>query len=166
MPLRWRVTLSSTRAPATTARRDHSVYARLCGDELHEPLTGVTGHIIPWNHPMQIFGRSVGGAHRRQQCMRGETCRGRLPVPVAHRRTGGLNAAFRMEPRTLSPASAATAGQALADAAGIDHISFTGSARRRPSLHRVPPKHVPVTLELGGKSRRSFCRRQSRRRCR
>src|SRR5207247_9645386 len=23
---------------------------------------GVTGHIIPWNYPMQIFGRSVGGA--------------------------------------------------------------------------------------------------------
>jgi aldehyde dehydrogenase (NAD+) len=23
---------------------------------------GVTGHIIPWNYPLQIFGRSVGGA--------------------------------------------------------------------------------------------------------
>ena len=23
---------------------------------------GVTGHVIPWNYPMQIFGRSVGGA--------------------------------------------------------------------------------------------------------
>jgi len=23
---------------------------------------GITGHIIPWNYPMQIFGRSVGGA--------------------------------------------------------------------------------------------------------
>ena len=23
---------------------------------------GVTGHIIPWNYPMQIIGRSVGGA--------------------------------------------------------------------------------------------------------
>jgi aldehyde dehydrogenase (NAD+) len=23
---------------------------------------GVTGHIIPWNYPMQIFGRSVGAA--------------------------------------------------------------------------------------------------------
>jgi len=23
---------------------------------------GVSGHIIPWNYPMQIFGRSVGGA--------------------------------------------------------------------------------------------------------
>ena len=23
---------------------------------------GVTGHVIPWNYPLQIFGRSVGGA--------------------------------------------------------------------------------------------------------
>src|SRR5699024_2798109 len=28
---------------------------------LREPH-GVTGHIIPWNYPMQIFGRSVGAA--------------------------------------------------------------------------------------------------------
>jgi aldehyde dehydrogenase (NAD+) len=28
---------------------------------LREPH-GVTGHIIPWNYPMQIIGRSVGGA--------------------------------------------------------------------------------------------------------
>ncbi len=28
---------------------------------LREPH-GVTGHIVPWNYPMQIFGRCVGGA--------------------------------------------------------------------------------------------------------
>ena len=28
---------------------------------LREPH-GVTGHIIPWNYPMQVLGRSVGGA--------------------------------------------------------------------------------------------------------
>ena len=28
---------------------------------LREPL-GVTGHIVPWNYPMQIIGRSVGAA--------------------------------------------------------------------------------------------------------
>ena len=28
---------------------------------LREPH-GVTGHIIPWNYPMQIVGRSVGAA--------------------------------------------------------------------------------------------------------
>ncbi len=29
---------------------------------LREPHGGVTGHIVPWNYPMQIIGRSVGGA--------------------------------------------------------------------------------------------------------
>ena len=28
---------------------------------LYEPH-GVTGHIVPWNYPMQIIGRSVGAA--------------------------------------------------------------------------------------------------------
>jgi aldehyde dehydrogenase (NAD+) len=28
---------------------------------LREPI-GVTGHIVPWNYPMQIIGRSVGAA--------------------------------------------------------------------------------------------------------
>jgi aldehyde dehydrogenase (NAD+) len=34
---------------------DYTVYT------LREPH-GVTGHIIPWNYPMQILGRSVGAA--------------------------------------------------------------------------------------------------------
>jgi aldehyde dehydrogenase (NAD+) len=45
------------------------------------------------------------------------------------------------------------AGQALADAEGIDHISFTGSARVGTLIAQSAAKrHVPVTLELGGKS--------------
>jgi aldehyde dehydrogenase (NAD+) len=45
------------------------------------------------------------------------------------------------------------AGQALADAVGIDHISFTGSARVGTIIAQSAAKrHVPVTLELGGKS--------------
>jgi aldehyde dehydrogenase (NAD+) len=34
---------------------------------LREPL-GVTGHIIPWNYPMQIFGRSVGASLAAGNC--------------------------------------------------------------------------------------------------
>src|SRR4029450_4360136 len=45
---------------------------KLAGDTLPYPANytvltlrephGVTGHIIPWNYPLQIFGRSVAGA--------------------------------------------------------------------------------------------------------
>jgi len=64
------------RADALALARYFEFYAGAC-DKLHgetipypngysvltwrEPH-GVTGHIIPWNYPMQIFGRSVGGA--------------------------------------------------------------------------------------------------------
>src|SRR4051812_14933082 len=64
------------RADAAALARYFEFYAGAC-DKLHgatipyldgysvftwrEPH-GVTGHIIPWNYPMQIFGRSVGGA--------------------------------------------------------------------------------------------------------
>ncbi len=64
------------RADALALARYFEFYAGAC-DKLHgetlpyqdgysvltwrEPH-GVTGHIVPWNYPMQIFGRSVGGA--------------------------------------------------------------------------------------------------------
>lgn len=64
------------RADAVAIARYFEFYAGAC-DKLHgetipfldgysvltwrEPH-GVTGHVIPWNYPMQIFGRSVGGA--------------------------------------------------------------------------------------------------------
>ena len=64
------------RADVTALVRYFEFYAGAC-DKLHgdtipymdgysvltwrEPH-GVTGHVIPWNYPMQIFGRSVGGA--------------------------------------------------------------------------------------------------------
>ena len=45
------------------------------------------------------------------------------------------------------------AGQSLADAIGIDHISFTGSARVGTNIAQSAAKRcIPVTLELGGKS--------------
>ena len=64
------------RADAVALARYFEFYAGAC-DKLHgetlpylngysvltwrEPH-GVTGHIVPWNYPMQIFGRCVGGA--------------------------------------------------------------------------------------------------------
>jgi aldehyde dehydrogenase (NAD+) len=68
--------VKQARADALALVRYFEFYAGAC-DKLHgetipyqdgysvftwrEPH-GVTGHIIPWNYPMQIFGRSVGGA--------------------------------------------------------------------------------------------------------
>ncbi len=68
--------LKQGRADATALARYFEYYAgaadKLHGDTIpyqagmtvltiREPH-GVTGHIVPWNYPMQIFGRSVGAA--------------------------------------------------------------------------------------------------------
>ncbi len=113
---------------------------------------GVTGHIVPWNYPMQIFGRTVGGS-----LAAGNAC----VVKPAEDACLSLLHAAELAAEAGLPAGVLNivtglgneAGQALADHPGIDHISFTGSPG---TGHRVAAsaaaRHCPVTLELGGKS--------------
>jgi aldehyde dehydrogenase (NAD+) len=118
---------------------------------LREPH-GVTGHIIPWNYPMQIIGRSVGAALATgNACVlkpAEEACLTALAfAELAHRAglpAGALN---------VVPGLGAEAGAALTAHAGVHHISFTGSVGVGRLIQRVAAEHiVPVTLELGGKS--------------
>ena len=53
---------------------------------LREPH-GVTGHIVPWNYPMQIIGRSIGGGAGHRQRLRPETRRRGLPDRAGLRRS-------------------------------------------------------------------------------
>src|SRR6185437_4489082 len=87
---------------------------------------GVTGHIVPWNYPMQIFGRSVGAA-----LATGNAC---VVKPAEDACLSVLRVAELAAEAGL-PAGALNvvtgygheAGAALARHPGIDHISFTGS---------------------------------------
>ena len=113
---------------------------------------GVTGHIIPWNYPLQIFGRSVGGGARGRQRLRGQAGRGRVPVAAARRRAGrrrGLprrRAQHRHRPRARGGRGA---GRARRDRS---HQSFTGSPPTGATVAaEAARRHCPVTLELGGK---------------
>jgi aldehyde dehydrogenase (NAD+) len=117
----------------------------------HEPH-GVTGHIIPWNYPMQIFGRSVGGA-----LAAGNVC----VVKPAEDACLSLIRVAQLAADVGFPAGAINivtgygheVGDALARHPGIDHISFTGSPRVGTLIQQVAAeRHCPVTLELGGKS--------------
>jgi aldehyde dehydrogenase (NAD+) len=113
---------------------------------------GVTGHIIPWNYPMQIFGRSVGAA-----LAVGNACVVK-PAELACRsllKVAELAAAIGLPAGALNVVTGlgAEAGQALADHPGIDHISFTGSTATGARVAQAAARrHSPVTLELGGKS--------------
>lgn len=113
---------------------------------------GVTGHIIPWNYPMQIFGRSVGGA-----LAAGNTC----VVKPAEDACLSLIRVSQLAAEVGFPAGVINivtgygheVGDALARHPGIDHISFTGSPSVGTLIQQAAAlRHCPVTLELGGKS--------------
>ena len=154
------------RADAAALARYFEFYAGAC-DKLHgetipyqddysvftwnEPH-GVTGHIIPWNYPMQIFGRSVGGA-----LAAGNVC----VVKPAEDACLSLLLVAQLAAEVGFPAGAINivtgygheAGDALARHPGIGHISFTGSPKIGTLIQQVAAeRHCPVTLELGGKS--------------
>ncbi|MEJ2895068.1 aldehyde dehydrogenase family protein [Bordetella avium] len=118
---------------------------------LREPH-GVTGHIVPWNYPLQIFGRSVGGA-----LAAGNACvvKPAEDACLSLLRVAELAAEVGLPPGALNIVTGYghEAGDALARHPGIDHISFTGSPRIGVLVTQTAAEnHVPATLELGGKS--------------
>lgn len=118
---------------------------------LREPH-GVTGHIVPWNYPMQIIGRSVGAALAMgNACVlkpAEEACLTALAFArIAHE--AGLPAGTL----NVVPGLGEEAGAALSSHRGIEHMSFTGSVGTGVLIQTAAAKNaVPVTLELGGKS--------------
>ncbi len=154
------------RADALALVRYFEFYAGAC-DKLHgetlpyldgysvftwrEPH-GVTGHIIPWNYPMQIFGRSVGGA-----LAAGNVCvvKPSEDACLSLLRVAQLAADVGFPAGTINIVTGFghEVGDALARHPGIDHISFTGSPKVGTLIQQVAAeRHCPVTLELGGKS--------------
>ena len=118
---------------------------------LREPH-GVTGHIVPWNYPMQIIGRSVGAALAMgNACVlkpAEEACLTALAFGRICQDAGLPDGALN-----IVPGLGAEAGAALAGHHNVQHISFTGSVRTGALVQQAAGKNVvPVTLELGGKS--------------
>jgi aldehyde dehydrogenase (NAD+) len=154
------------RADAVALARYFEFYAGAC-DKLHgetlpyqdgytvltwrEPH-GVTGHVIPWNYPMQIFGRSVGGALAAGNVSvvkpSEDACLSLIRVAQLAAEVG-----FPAGAINIVTGYGHEVGDALARHPGIDHISFTGSPRVGTLIQQVAAeRHCPVTLELGGKS--------------
>ncbi|MGR3291922.1 MAG: aldehyde dehydrogenase family protein [Paracoccaceae bacterium] len=118
---------------------------------LREPH-GVTGHIVPWNYPMQIIGRSVGAALAMgNACVlkpAEEACLTALAFADLARQAGLPKGALN-----VVPGLGAEAGAALSAHPGIQHMSFTGSVGTGTLVQAAAAQNVvPVTLELGGKS--------------
>ncbi|SLN45926.1 aldehyde dehydrogenase family protein [Ruegeria meonggei] len=118
---------------------------------LREPH-GVTGHIVPWNYPMQIIGRSVGAALAMgNACVlkpAEEACLTALAFAHLAQQAGLPAGALN-----VVPGIGAEAGAALSAHPGVQHISFTGSVATGALVQQAAGRNVvPVTLELGGKS--------------
>ena len=158
--------LKQARADAIAMARYFEFYAGAC-DKFHgetipfldgytvytlrEPH-GVTGHIIPWNYPMQILGRSVGAAlamgnaavlKPAEEASLTALAFGRIAM-AAGLPAGALN---------IVTGLGETAGAALSGHRRVHHISFTGSVPVGQLIQAAAARNViPVTLELGGKS--------------
>jgi aldehyde dehydrogenase (NAD+) len=118
---------------------------------LREPR-GVTGHIIPWNYPAQMFGRTIGAslAAGNAAVMKPaeEAC-----LSVLRLAELALEAGIPPGAINIVTGLGEEAGAALSAHPDVDLISFTGSpdvgtlVQQAAAVH-----HVPCVLELGGKS--------------
>ena len=113
---------------------------------------GVTGHIIPWNYPAQIFGRSVAASLAAGNACVVKPAEDACLTPL---RVAALALDCGLPAGALNVVCGygREAGAALAAHPGIAHISFTGSTETGAAVAEAAARrHVPVTLELGGKS--------------
>lgn len=123
-------------------------YTVLC---LREPY-GVCAAIVPWNYPMQIFGRSVGGALAAGNAVvvkpAEDACLSILRIAELAREVG-----FPAGALNVVTGFGHEAGAALVAHPGVDHVSFTGSPNvGKLVVQAAIENHTPVTTELGGKS--------------
>jgi aldehyde dehydrogenase (NAD+) len=159
--------------PISTARNDIAVLARYfefyggAADKVHgqvipflndftvtllrEPL-GVTAHIIPWNYPAQMFGRTVSPALAMGNAVvvkpAEDACLSVLRIAELAQQVGFPDGALN-----VVTGYGEEAGAALAAHPGIDFLSFTGSGEVGALVGQAAARNaVKCTLELGGKS--------------
>lgn len=126
------------------------------GDNVHVYTTwephGVTAHVIPWNYPLQILGRTIAAALAMGNCC---VLKPAEEAPLTALRVAELAIEAGFPPGAFNVVTGygETTGAALTNHPGVDHISFTGSVEVGKIISRAAADNViPVTMELGGKS--------------
>jgi len=113
---------------------------------------GVTGHIVPWNYPLQIFGRSVGAS---LACGNACVAKPAEDACLSTLRVAELALEVGFPPGALNVLAGLgeEAGEALSNHRDVDFLSFTGSPEVGTLIQSAAAKnHIGCTLELGGKS--------------
>ena len=113
---------------------------------------GVTGHIIPWNYPAQMFGRSLAPALAMGNATvlkpAEDACLSALRIVELAAEVGLPGGALN-----LVTGRGEEAGAALAAHADVNFLSFTGSPEVGTLVQKAAAEHhIGCTLELGGKS--------------
>lgn len=113
---------------------------------------GVTGHIVPWNYPAQIFGRSVGASLAcGNACVvkpAEDACLSLIRITELARDVGFPDGALN-----IVTGLGGEAGAALSAQRDVDFLSFTGSPETGALIQSAAAKNsIGCTLELGGKS--------------
>ncbi|SAI59736.1 aldehyde dehydrogenase [Bordetella ansorpii] len=162
-----------TGKPLSTARADITVLARYFefygsgADKVHgqtipfqqdysvqvirEPL-GVTAHIIPWNYPAQMFGRSVAPALAMGNAAVAKPAEDAC-LSIVRVAELALEVGFPAGALNVVTGLGEEAGAALSRHPGINFISFTGSNEVGVLIQQAAALNaVKCVLELGGKS--------------
>ena len=118
---------------------------------LHEPY-GVTAHILPWNYPAQMFGRSVVPALAMGNAAvlkpSEDACMSPLAFCEIAREAGLPDGALN-----VVTGLGEEAGAALTSHRDIDFVTFTGSPEVGTLVQKAAAdRTLKCVLELGGKS--------------
>lgn len=162
-----------TGKPITVARNDVAAVARYfefyggAADKVHGQTIpymngynvsvvrvphGVTAHIIPWNYPAQMFGRTIAPALAMGNAAvlkpSEDACLSVLKLGEL-----ALEAGLPAGALNIVTGYGAEAGAALTAHPGINFASFTGSPEAGVLVQQAAARnHVPCVMELGGKS--------------
>ena len=168
-----RLEARDTGKPMTTARNDIQVLARYfefygsAADKVHGQIIpflsgytvsvlrephGVTGHIIPWNYPAQMMGRTIAPALAMGNATvlkpAEDACLSTLKVAELAAEAGLPEGALN-----VVTGFGHEAGAALAGHPGISFVTFTGSNEVGTLVQQAAARNaVKCVLELGGKS--------------
>ena len=113
---------------------------------------GVTGHIIPWNYPAQMFGRTLAPALAVGNATVLKPAEDACLTPLRLAELAA-EAGFPEGAINLVPGRGTEAGAALIAHPGVDFLSFTGSPEVGVLVQTSAARnHITCTLELGGKS--------------
>jgi len=113
---------------------------------------GVTGHIIPWNVPINMVARGLGPA---LACGNTAVIKPAEDTPMTALLVVEILEQAGIPPGVVNIVTGYgdVAGRALAEHPEVRHVTFTGSVATGKSVMVAAAQHVAsVTLELGGKS--------------